>query len=179
MLTVLSILRALSTFTLCNPTTERLWKCFIFQIWNSASHTIAVPLSLSLSLSQSRQPVSMPLNTWYLLWKEPHSVCLLNLACSLRMSSGLICVVSMCQISFLVKGEWSSIIRGYHLRSIHSQSMDVCLISSFGSSHGRKWRGTKESWWAWKRRVKKLTWNSTLKKTKITASQYCHFTSNG
>ena len=32
---------------------------------------------------------------------------------------------------------------------------------------GIKIAGRRASWWKWKRRVKKLAWNSTLKKTKI------------
>ena len=38
-------------------------------------------------------------------------------------------------------------------------------------SKGRKWRKLKTLWWGWKRRVKKLAKNTTLKKTKIMAGQ--------
>ena len=33
-------------------------------------------------------------------------------------------------------------------------------------SNGREWRWTRVSWWGWERQVKKLAWNSTLKKPK-------------
>ena len=53
---------------------------------------------------------------------------------------------------------------------------DMQMIPPLWQKVKRKWRA---SWWKWKRRVKKLAWNSIFKKTKIMALHANRWRSNG